>query len=124
MSAESATPESEVPLLNVGDSRQRQLRDAAVELRTSHSPRSIEAADLAQALARRFSSVERPSSRDIDDAIERALGLIQLAEELAELQRQHRIDEQTVRQRLMVEYPGFSEDSYRAAYAEGLFVTR
>ena len=106
------------------NSRRRQLRDAAVELRTSHTPHSIATADLARRLAERFPSVTAVSSSELLDAIERAISLIHLAEELAELHRQRLIDESTARQRLKDEYPGFSEGSYRAAYAHGLFVTR
>lgn len=105
------------------DSLQLRLRDAAVELRT-HPPRSSYAkADLPQRLAGQFPDVAGPSSPDLLEAIEQALGLLEGAEELADLVRSA-IDEATARQRLMDDFPGFSERSYRAAYAEGMFLTR
>ena len=106
------------------ESHRRRLRDAAVELRTSHTPHSIKASDLADRLAGQFPDAGGSSSPDVLDAIERANGLVRLAEEVADLHRQNVIDDSTARQRLQDEHPGFSEQSYRAAYAHGMYVTR
>ena len=110
--------------MNSAEESEQRLRDAAVELRTSHARFSTLASDLADRLSVRFPHAGGPSSPELLDAIERALGLLRLAEAVAELHRQNVLDESAARQRLRDECPGFSEHSYRAAFADGLFSTR
>lgn len=102
----------------------RDLRDAAFISALKQRRQPTGPVTARRLLAERFPDMGEENSPLIWGVLDQAVALVRRAEELAELHRQQILDQATAIQRLSAQFPGFSEDTYRAAFGEGLFSTR